>query len=144
MSGASGIPAQGIPQPGDPVSSEQYWNWLRRHQLRVQSCTECGTTRNPPSELCHVCHATASEWVRLVPEGRVFSWTRVWHPVGEVMRDHVPYLIVWVEIEHPDRPRFLGNLVGDGRQPVEIGDAVVGVFEDRPGGTILNWEPVTT
>jgi len=23
---------------------------------------------------------------------------------------------------------------------VAIGDVVVGVFEDRPGGTLLNWE----
>ena len=138
----SSLPALSIPAPTDPVSSAEHWGWLRRHELRIQRCLECGTTRNPPAELCYACHGTATESIPLPLNGRIFTWTRVWHPIGEAFRAHVPYLLAWIEIDHPDRPRFLGNIVGDPMQPVEIGDAVDGVFEDRDGGTILNWARV--
>jgi uncharacterized OB-fold protein len=133
------LPALSIPSPDDAVSSAQWWGWLRRHELRVQRCVSCGVTRNPPSEVCHACAATAVEWLQLTPLGSVVTWTRVWHPVNDEMQGHTPYLVAWVEVDHPDRPRFLGNLTGDPFQDVRIGDGVTGVFEDRPGGTILNW-----
>jgi uncharacterized protein len=137
------LPALDIPQPDDDVSSARHWEWLRRHELRIQHCTTCGTTRTPPTEVCHACAGTDVDWIRLEPAGEVFSWTRVWHPARDEYADRTPYLVVWVELaDHPDCPRFLGNLVGDPLQEVAIGERVVGVFEDRDGGTILNWARV--
>lgn len=134
------LPAAGIPSPDDPVSSAEHWGWLRRHELRVQRCSACGTTRTPPAEVCHACYAVASTWQPIPAVGTVFSWTRIWHAASDELVGHTPYVVVWVEIDHPGRPRFLGNLLGDPDAPVRIGDAVTGVFEDRDGGTILNWE----
>ena len=133
------LPAVEIPSPNDLISSAEHWGWLQKHQLRVQRCTSCGTTRNPPAEVCHACYSIDVEWIELPAAGRVFSWTRVWHAASDVLAGHTPYLVVWVEIDHPDRPRFLGNVVGDPMQAVAIDDPVVGVFDDRPGGTLLNW-----
>jgi uncharacterized OB-fold protein len=138
------LPAIDIPRPDDPVSSAAHWGWLQKHELRVQRCTACGTTRNPPAEVCHACYATDTEWIELEPIGRIYSWTRVWHAARDELVGHSPYVVVWVEIDHPDRPRFLGNLRGDPLQNVVIGDSVVGVFEDRPGGTLLNWSREVT
>lgn len=135
----STLPALFIPSPDDAISSAEHWGWLRHHELHLQRCTACGTTRNPPGEVCHRCYSTDSDWERLEPAGRVFTWTRVWHPVNETMKGHTPYLVAWIEVDHRSRPRFLGNLLGDPLQDVQIGDEVTGVFEDRPGGTILNW-----
>lgn len=133
------LPTMSIPSPDDSVSTAGYWRWLREHQLRIQRCTACGRTRNPAGEVCHACGSTLFEWIPVPAEGRVYSWTRVWHPVNETLEGHVPYLVAWIEVEHPDHPRFVGNIVGDPMQDVAIGDPVTGVFEDRSSGTILNW-----
>ena len=138
-SSASPLPALFLPSPDDAVSSAQYWGWLRRHELRIQHCESCDTFRCPVTEFCHVCQSSRAAWVELRPEGSIYSWTRVWHPVHEAYVGHVPYLLAWVEINHPSGARILGNVVGDPLAEVQFGDRVVGVFEDRENGTILNW-----
>ena len=90
-------------------------------------------------EICHMCYSTDAEWLLLKPKGSIYSWTRVWHPVHEDYNDHVPYLLAWVQVDHPSGARFLGNVVGDALADVQFGDHVVGVFEDSESGTVLNW-----
>lgn len=128
------IPNDESAGPGGP-----FWSALRDHRLVAQQCQACGTVQNPAEYLCHACYATEFDWPDLPTTGRVFSWTRIWHAVHDSLGDHVPYLLVWAEIDVPARPRFLGNLLGDPMQDVEIGAEVDGVFEDHPAGTLLHW-----
>jgi uncharacterized OB-fold protein len=130
-----------IPNPATAGPAATYWQSLRNHELAVQRCEACGTVQNPAEYLCHACYSTQFEWITLPPTGHIFSWTRVWHPVHDLLLDRGPYLLVWVEIDHKDRPRFLGNLVGDPMQGVRIGAPVDGVFEDHAEGTLLHWTP---
>jgi uncharacterized OB-fold protein len=106
----------------------------------LQVCTSCGQSRNPATEVCPNCQSTDSAWEPLPTEGTVYTWSRVWHAANDTVRGRTPYLLVWVEADHPDQPRFLGNLLGDPMQEVAIGQRVVGVFQDGPGGTVLNWQ----
>jgi uncharacterized OB-fold protein len=131
-----------IPDETTAGPSAPFWHSLRNHELVVQQCQACGTTQNPAEYLCYSCHSSQFKWIGLPPAGRIFSWTRVWHPVHELLTDRVPYLLVWVEIDHRDRPRFLGNLLGDPMQDVRMGTPVEGVFEDHADGTLLQWERV--
>jgi uncharacterized OB-fold protein len=119
--------------------SRQHWAYLEDHELRIQVCASCRRSRTPATDVCPHCHSTDVEWERVDPAGTIYTWSRVWHAANPSLADRVPYVLVWVEIDHPDRPRFLGNLLGDPEQPLAIGDAVVGVFQDAPGGTVLNW-----
>jgi uncharacterized OB-fold protein len=131
----------GLPIPaseGDGVNAP-FWSWLRRHELRLLRCSTCGLTRTPATPQCHQCYGRAADWVRVPAVGTVYSWTRVWHASTGGVVGRTPYLVVWVEVDHPDRPRFLGNLLGEPLQDVTIGAPVVGVFEDYCGGTLLNW-----
>jgi uncharacterized OB-fold protein len=137
--GSSYLPADLAVPAGDDGPTAPYWAALREHRLTAQQCASCGTLQNPAEYLCHACHGTDLPWVELPATGRVYAWTRIWHPVHPALVDRVPYLVAWVELDHPGLPRFLGNLLGDPRQEVRAGDPVSGVFEDREDGTVLQW-----
>jgi uncharacterized OB-fold protein len=128
-----------VPDPDGPQPSRRHWYFLRDHELRLQVCTSCGQGRNPATEVCSNCQSTECDWELLPAEGTIYTWSRVWHPANDTVRGRTPYLLVWVEIDHPDKPHYLGNLLGDAFQEVAIGDKVEGVFQDGPKGTVLNW-----
>ena len=52
-------------------------------------------------------------------------------------------MIVLVELPHADNVRMVGNLIGDPQQPLVIGAAVEGVFEqhgdENPAFALLQW-----
>jgi uncharacterized OB-fold protein len=128
------------PDPDGAHPNAPFWRHLRQHELRVQVCASCGRSRTPATDICPHCQSIESTWQLVEPAGRIHSWSRVWHAALPSLADRVPYVIAWVEIDdHPDRPRFLGNVLGDPEAPLAMGDRVVGVFQDRPDGTRLNW-----
>ena len=62
-------------------------------------------------------------------QGRIWTWTRCWHPVHTALRNQGPYIAILVEPPHAGNVRMLGNLLGDPHQEVMIGAAVEAVFE---------------
>ena len=114
-----------IPVPEPDGLSAPYWEGLRRGALLVQRCSACG----------------GWQWG---PRGRIYSWTRSFHPVHPALKEHPPYLIVVVELPHAGSIRMVGNLLGDAQQAVRIGAEVVGVFEHHPDAqppfTLLQWQ----
>lgn len=128
------LPA-GLPAPADDDGvAAPYWAGLRDGVLRVQRCAACGTWQFGGEWLCHHCHAWDPAWVEVLPQGRIYSWERVWHPVHPALKDHGPYLAVVVDLPQAGGLRMVGNLLGDPMQPVLIGADVVGVFEPHAGG----------
>ena len=78
--------------------------------------------------------------------GRIYSWTRIWHPVHPALRDVGPYIVVVVELPQAGEVRMLGNLLGDPRQLVRIGAPVEAVFEPHDDAkvpfTLVHWKPI--
>ena len=69
-------------------------------------------------------------WVAVEGRGRIWTWTRCWHPVHPALRNHGPYIAVLVELPHAGNVDcMLGNPLGDARQEIMIGAPVVAVFE---------------
>jgi uncharacterized OB-fold protein len=136
----AGLPA---PVPEADGISAPYWEGLRKETLLVQRCTHCQTWQFGPEWICHACKEFDPTWEGIAPQGNIFSWERVWHPSHPALADHLPYLVVLVELPQAGSVRMLGNLLGDPAQTVTIGAPVVGVFEhhldsDTPY-TLLNW-----
>jgi uncharacterized protein len=132
-----------IPKAESDGLSAPYWEGLRQDRLLVQRCSRCETWQFGPEWICHRCHAFDPDWVEIAPQGRIFSWERVWHPSHPALRPHGPYLAVLVELPHAGGIRMIGNLLGDPMQEVTIGAEVVGVFEHHPGRdrphALLHW-----
>jgi uncharacterized OB-fold protein len=135
----------GLPIPvAEPDGlSAPYWTGLRHDRLLVQRCSHCQTWQFGPEWLCHRCHAFDPEWTEVEPQGRIFSWERVWHPSHASLTHRGPYLAVLVELPHAGGVRMVGNLLGDPMQEVVIGTSVEGVFEHHPDSdppfSLLQW-----
>jgi uncharacterized OB-fold protein len=141
MVSANGPLFDGLPVPPAEGlhASAPYWRALGEHRLVLQACASCGQTRTPPADVCYRCHSFESTWRDIAAAGTIFSWTRVWHAANESVATAVPYVLVWVVVDAESGARALGNLVDDPGGHLKIGAAVVGVFQDRDGGTVLNW-----
>lgn len=143
MSEAYLPPGLPIPVPERNGLSAPYWEGLKRDAVIIQRNPRTGVWQWPAQWIAHDDQGFDLEWVEVAPRGRIYSWTRVWHPVHPALRDACPYIVVVVELPHAGNVRLLGNLLGDPRQEVVIGAEVEAVFEHHPDATppfsLLQW-----
>lgn len=62
------------PRAMDPYA-EQFWEFTKAQELRLQRCSHCGKFRWPPSSVCDGCLSEDYDWTPLSGFGRVLSWT---------------------------------------------------------------------
>ena len=133
---------EGLPRPRPSSLDAPYWEGLQNNSLKLQYCQSCGSWQWGPEWICHHCLSDSLIFREVKPEGTIYSYERVWHPVHPALSEQGAYLIVLVEIPEADNVRLVGNLVGDPHQTVEIGRSVKGVFEHHDGEepySLLNW-----
>lgn len=133
-----------VPEPDD--LSKPFWEGLLRNELLVQRCKSCSTWQWGPEWICHHCHSFDLDWAKVEGRGVLYSWTRAWHPVHPVLKEHGPYLIAVVELPQAGGIRMLGNLLGDPLQEPIIGAPVEVVFEHHlhasPPFALAQWRIV--
>ena len=128
---------------------------LAAGDFRLQRGRRSGLLRYPPTTACPWSRDREYDWVSVEGRGEVHSYTEVHHAIQPAFRDHVPYLILLVDLDTqkgeptPDEAlRVVGNLVGpDGRLAapdqvarVGIGTRVRMVFTDvAPGLSLPQW-----
>lgn len=136
---------EGLPIPTWDADELQkpYWTGLQEGVIRVQQCAQCQTWQWGPEWMCHECRSFNMIWTQIEGKGRIYSWTRVWHPVHPALADRGPYLAVLVEFPDAGNIRMVGNLLGDAQQSVTIGTPVRAVFEHHPNAEVphskLQW-----
>jgi uncharacterized OB-fold protein len=138
---------EGLPRPVPEADglSRPYWDAVRKNELWVQRCQRCRAWQWGPEWICHACLSFDVGWEQVEGRGRIYSWERAWHPVHPALRGSGPYVVVLVELPHAGSIRMVGNLVGDPRQDVTIGDNVEAVFEHHAGETpftLVQWKRV--
>jgi len=87
-----------LPLPRIGGSSADFYGFCRKHELRFQRCTECGTWRHIPRDMCAKCGSLKLEWARSSGKGSLFSWTTAVQPMMPQFADKVPYSPVIVEL----------------------------------------------
>jgi uncharacterized OB-fold protein len=136
----------GLPTPLASDLDKPFWDGLREQRLLLQRCRACHRFQWGPEWICHRCQSFDFAFIEVPPEGRIYSWQRVWHPVHPALHTQGPYLIALIEIPHADNVRLVGNLLGDPAQVVNIGAEVEGVFEQHPEAeppyALLQWQVV--
>ncbi len=136
--------APGLAQPAATPLDEPYWQGLRENRLLVQRCNACQSWQWGPEWICHHCLSDDVGFAEVAPEGIIYSYERVWHPVHPALADQGPYLVVLVSLPHAGDVRMIGNLLGDPEADVAIGAAVDAVFEHHedadPAYTLLQWQ----
>lgn len=138
----------GLPAPvaAPDGLDEPFWSGLREEQLMLQRCGDCSGWQWGPEWCCHRCGSFEMNWEQAETRGVIYSHQRVWHPVHPALAEHGPYVVVLVELPSADEVRIVGNLLGDPRQPLEIGASVEAEFEHHadadPPFTLLQWRVV--
>ena len=129
-----------------------YFKHCAGHSFHLQQCGECKLLRYPPTTACPWCMSREAKWAPVEGKGAVHSYTEVHHAIQPAFRDHVPYLILLVDLDtQKAKPtadealRVMGNLAtSDGKlappdmvKRVGIGTRVRMVFADVAAGLAL-------
>lgn len=146
MTSSTGVarefPATALAGPYADGLDRPYWEGLQAGELRLQRCSECDLWIWGPRWMCGQCKAFDPEWVAVEPVGRVFSWSRTWHPFIPELAGELPFVTVLVELPHAGGRRVLGLLAENGDADIAIGDAVTGTIQQPADSQwpVLRWQ----
>ncbi len=117
-----------LPLPRMHGPAQDFYRFCKGHELRFQRCTQCGTWRHIPRDMCAKCGSASFEWARSSGKGRVFSWTTVAQPFLPQFASLVPYAVAVIELE--EGVRMVSWVTDVTPEQLEIGMAVEVVFDD--------------
>ncbi len=116
------MPTQ-IPPPLPDSDSREYWEGLKRGELRIQRCDDCTRYVFYPRILCPHCSSERLSWVTASGKGRIYSYTIVQQAYGPFAAE-VPFVIALVTLEEGVRMMTrITDGVGEGVKvdaPVEV------------------------
>jgi uncharacterized OB-fold protein len=108
--------------------AKEFYGWCKQHQLHFQRCSDCGTWRHVPREMCAACGSWKWEWAQSSGRGTVFTWTVVARALHPAFQQNVPYAPAVIEME--EGVRLLSEVVDCAPDQLEIGMQVEVVFDD--------------
>ena len=103
----------------------RYWTALRAGRLELQQCDGCSRWRWPAVWRCGDCGSFDLTWKPVPMAGRIYSWTRTWHPFGGIEGIGKPFVSLIVELAGVGGRRLVG-ILEDAPQSPQIGAAVEG------------------
>jgi uncharacterized OB-fold protein len=121
-----------------PLINEEtrpYWEYCRKHELRMQQCRQCGHIRFPLSVICPKCHSMEAEWTKLSGKGKIYSFTIYRVPYHPAFKDDIPYVVAIIQLD--EGPRMESNVIGCQVEEVRMEMPVVVAFDDVTGEVTL-------
>ncbi|MGC1341755.1 MAG: Zn-ribbon domain-containing OB-fold protein [Candidatus Binataceae bacterium] len=128
------------PLPHLDEENRPWWEAMKRHELYIQKCRDCGDTRYYPRALCPSCLSSRTEWIRAKGRGKVYTFTTTYQNGAPGFRESLPYIMAYVELD--EGLKMLTNLVECRPEEVKIGMPVEVVYEDvTPEVTLAKFRP---
>jgi len=97
------------PLPFIDGATGEFYEFCKKHELRFQRCTKCGTWRHVPRDMCAECGSWDWEWAKSSGRGKLFTWTVVTRAMHPEFTEEVPYAVCLVELE--EGPRLVSRVV---------------------------------
>jgi uncharacterized protein len=116
------------PLPGIDEDNKPFWDYCKKHELRMQKCLKCEKLFYPPNAMCPHCMHMQSEWVKLSGKGKVFSFIIVRRASHPGFAKEGPYVVAIIETA--EGQRLTSNVVGCKPEDVRIDMPVEVFFED--------------
>lgn len=124
-------PLKPLPTPNS--QNAPFWDGLRKHEFRLQRCSDCQHYRWIPKPGCPRCLSTAYEWVPVSGRGTVWTFSVVYR-AGPAFEGDLPYITAAIELEeHPLKCLVLSWVVNCKPEDIRVGMPVQMIFEDVPG-----------
>jgi uncharacterized OB-fold protein len=128
------------PLPVPNADNQEFWDGCRRHELRIQRCADCGTTRFHPRPACPGCASLRFDWITCSGRGRVYTWTVVHAPTLPAFRERAPYAAGLIELD--EKVFMVGEIRGVDPGEIRAGLRVRVAFDDVTAETSLPyWRP---
>jgi uncharacterized OB-fold protein len=120
------------PLPKATPDTQEFWDGLKRHELRVQACNDCGKSYLYPRPFCprEGCHSRNVEWVTQTGKGTLATYI-VAHRGHPAFNQDGPYVIAVVELD--TGARLMTNILGvedPTPEKLVVGSAVEIVYTD--------------
>ena len=106
----------------------EFYGFCKKGELRFQRCSDCGTWRHVPREMCASCSSFNWTWELSSGRGTIFSWTVTDRPLHPDFAGDVPYAPTIVEMD--EGVRLLTEVVDCAPEDLDIGLPVEVVFEE--------------
>jgi len=137
---SSGMEKKPKPRPVPTPLDRPYWDFLRRHEFRLQQCAACATFRFPAAPVCAHCQSDRFEWKPCAGTGTVFSWVIFHKSYFPGFDADIPYNVAMIRLA--EGPMFIANLVGIRNEDIRAGMPVEAVFDDAADAefTILRFK----
>lgn len=123
------------PFPNMDIDSAEFWEGLKRHELLLWTCDECGAAYWPKCYCINHDNEAFAENLSWKPSsgyGRIYSMNRHEYAFHAGFKEDVPYFYALVELD--EGPVLSSTIIGE--QPAgaisDIGRRVRIVFEDHP------------
>jgi uncharacterized OB-fold protein len=118
------------PIPRIDPESKPFWEACRRHELYIQQCYACNAYYYYPRHICPYCLSNDVRWVRLSGKGSIYTFTVTYQHGGGGFRDHLPFVLAYVELAGTHGVKMLTNIVDCNPQAITIGMPVEVTFVD--------------
>jgi uncharacterized OB-fold protein len=129
------------PRPDVSGPEAPYWEAAKEHRLVCQKCSDCGTLRFPPAQICEHCLSNSFEWTPLSGKGTVWSFILMHQKYYNSFADEIPYNIAVVR--SAEGPKFLTNLVDIANDDIKVEMPVEVYFDDVDENlTLPKWKPI--
>jgi uncharacterized OB-fold protein len=126
------------PLPDVTSLTKPFWDYCRKHELRMQFCSSCNQWIWYPRAWCPSCgKRDALEWKRLSGTGIIYSFTVIRQVIDNspAFNKDLPFIVGLVALD--EGPRIYSNVIGAGPENLSIGDKVELFFDDVTEGISL-------
>ena len=114
------------PSPVKGIYEEEFWEYIDRHELRLQQCTDCEEWWFPPGAVCPDCLSAEYEWRPVTGNGEIISYVVFRKQYFDAYEP--PYNVVSIELR--EGPLFVSNVVNVSPDDLSIGQEVSLMFDD--------------
>ncbi len=116
------------PIPQVEPEAAPFWEYLRKHELRVQRCADCDGMLFPPTSHCRFCLSDRLDWVEVSGGGTVWATATMYRAYTPAYEEDIPYDVSIVKLD--EGPKLWTNVIGLKPDDVTIGLRVHVVFDD--------------
>lgn len=128
------------PLPIIDDDNREFWDSCKRHEMRLQQCSDCGYWRYYPSPVCHSCGSFSHKWTTVSGKATLYTFSTVYRPPSQAFAEDIPYVYAVVELE--EGPMMPTNTVGIPPDDVRIGMPLVVTYDDvTPEVTLPKFRP---
>jgi uncharacterized OB-fold protein len=97
------------PLPTPDGDSEAYWQGLKRGQILLQHCLDCGHLQVYQESICRSCTSERLEHRAASGRGKIHSFSVVYRAPGPAFKNDTPYAVILVELE--EGVRMISSMV---------------------------------